>query len=406
MSTTTNSKNASNATNPASKKEEKTMEPKVDTQTGKTTGTTQTVLRNTDWTAFQKMTDKFLDDYKGDSQELEMIVSMMPVMDVLSSDNIVHLIKGDKQLYTPKPRKNAAKGKLPKVTAANQQRGALLELLPHYEALMTAADNEVLNAKSEMAKAQKRIEKESNRNLSNKEIVALFKTTEKNTVNTNVKKGEATLKIEALEAMFDRAIRKVYYLRRIRAESVKLNAKQKTITYIGAVASTEDGKVHITEALSSYTVTLAELSKASNSVLMGDKVTVTRGVGQGASNTTPSATPSTSTAQINPIDTAQNNSRVLATMVESIIKDKKPERLAAFKKAEAPKKLFDDMLQALFISDKQIDIAALQTAIDRAMTKGKVGRKVFVHYASEIPANEDPNAIADAAKANNEKQTA
>jgi hypothetical protein len=381
MTSTTSTTNTN--TNEAQKNEGTNMNNEVKAQASEVSAeATEAVRNSSDLSQFQRVVDKVLKDFKADNQELEMIVSMVGVHDVLSKDNLAHLIKGDKLLYDPAKRKNAAANSKAKPTSANQQRGVLLAMLPHYADLVKQSAAAILSNTAQMTVKQKEIEKSRGKKLNDKQVLALFSKVTTATHAKNAGKSEAELKIDAIEKMFARAIAKLYYLRRVQAEDVTLNDKTKTITFTGFdFEVNSDGgktKVKLFSTKGEYTRTLAELKRDSNTFLKADGVTSVRSNGKGASNT--NATTATATAEMNPIDTATNNSKAMSGMIKSLLKTKNAEQLASFKKAAAPKQLFDDMIAALFIKNGALDVATLQKAMDVAVAKAKIGGKVTVKY--------------------------
>jgi transcriptional regulator of met regulon len=356
------------------------------------------VLKNTSVAEMIAVTDQIFADYKGDSQELQLIVAMHKVNDDLSLENITHILKGDKAIYTPKPRKNAAKGKIVAPTSANQRKGALLNLLPHYAALDAQADKDIVSFAGEVKKAEKEKVAQLSRNLTDKQILALHKATREVTNAKNAGKSEAMLKVAALDEMFERAIKKLYYLRRVSANDVRFNAKSKTITFTGFGFEVDSGKAKMYSEQGEYTVTLAELSRDSNSWLKSDDITSTQA--RATANTRPTDATATSPAPsvaINPLENAAKNSKELSNLYKALRNDKV--KTAEFRKAENAKELFTQYFMTMFIVDGTVDMDAFQKAVDVAMAKAKIARKVAVVYGTDLQPDSKA-AKAQAVKAN------
>jgi hypothetical protein len=341
------------------------------------------VLSNSSTADMIAVTDQIFKDFKGDSQELQLIVAMHKVNDELSIDRIATLIRGDTALYTPKPRKNAAKGTVAKPSRDNQLKGALLNLLPHYAALDAQADKDIVTVAAEQKLAEKIRVAELGRNLNDKQALAVLRQAKVTSDSKNSGKSEAMLKVAALDEMFFRAIQKLYYLRRIQASDLVFNAKAKTIGYTGLGFIVNEGKAKMFDTFGEYSSTLAELGKDANTWLKQDGITSTKAKGKGANaRPTETVTATTPSVAINPVESAGKNSKELGNLYKIAGKD--PEKAVQLRKDENAKAFFTQYFAAMFVTDGEVDMTAFQKAVDVAMAKAKIARKVVVIYGTEL----------------------
>jgi hypothetical protein len=359
-----NTLNNGNATNnEAQKKEEQVMDTKVNETTAKNIGNTS---------AFRKVVDGIIKDFKSDTQELDMIASLVPIHDVLSLENVGHIIKGDKLIWKAEARKNASATKVSemKATTANQVHGALLELLPAYKVISDEAKRSIASSVSEAAKAKKEVEKSKKRTLNEKQALALFLKVSKETTKKNAGKSSAELKKEAVAKMFLRAINKLYYLRRVSATDVKVNAKDKTLTFTGFTIEHIDGsKYKLTSHKADYTVTLAELARDANTMLKSDAVTSVRGTTKASSAPKQDEAKS---VELNPFETVAKNAGEMSKMLLGIAKGKDKGKIQVARNAANIKNSFDAVFQLLFVDEGKLNVVALNKALSTACLKAKV----------------------------------
>lgn len=358
----------------------------MNTQDNVTTSNPQ--ASNSSLTTFVAIGQDIVDNNKSDVQELTMIVGILEAKAEFPLSTVTHLIKGDTELFPIPPRKNAtAKTPKPKPSADNQQQGALRKYMPVYAELCVEVALGITNKAKEISLAK------ANHDLDNLTEKQALKLITGRTDEKNMSRSKAELDKQAIEQMFERALKKAYYLLRSDISDPVLDKKHKKLVYTAKTFSigkdkNENAATHLSENYTEHKHYLGELGRNAEQMLKLDGVINARGQAKGPNKTkeekaadkkAAEVQAAAAAAELNPLDTAIKNSSLYSKALDAIAKDSA--KAIVFRKDKLANAAFASMFKALFVVDNVLDVKALDKAIGAACMNAKVHR---VHIVDDI----------------------